>query len=71
MYERIVSDPDICGGKPTVRGTRITVETVLAHLSAGDTQDDIIAAYPELRDEDVRACLKYARSVISREVWTQ
>lgn len=57
--ERIVVDESICNGKPTVKGTRITANTVLEFLSAGDTIEDIIAEYPSLTREDILACLKF------------
>lgn len=52
-------DPEINGGKPTVAGTRISVQTVLGHLSAGDSIEDVLDAYPRLTREDVLACLAY------------
>jgi uncharacterized protein (DUF433 family) len=60
MKDRIISDPEILGGKPTVAGTRIAVETVLAHLASQLDFDDLYAAYPRLTPEDVKACLAYA-----------
>jgi len=57
---RIETHPDICNGKPIIQGTRIAVRTVLAHLSAGDSFDDILEAFPRLRHEDISACLDYA-----------
>jgi uncharacterized protein (DUF433 family) len=57
---RIVQDPEIMVGKPVVKGTRIPVERVLAHLEEND-RADLFEAFPELTDEDVRACLAYAR----------
>lgn len=61
--ERIEINPLICGGRPVVRGTRITVQTILGFLSAGDSPEEIIAGYPELTREDVLACLAYARKL--------
>ncbi len=58
--DRIESRPDVCNGKPVIRGTRITVRTVLSHLSAGDTMADVLEAFPCLEREDVLACLIYA-----------
>lgn len=60
MSERIVIDPDICNGKPVVRGTRITVQTILEFLAAGDSVQDVLEEYPGLSREDVQACLDYA-----------
>lgn len=60
MPERIVINPEICGGRPVVRGTRITVQTVLEFLAAGDSPEDVLAEYPTLTREDIQACLDYA-----------
>ncbi|NBV22071.1 MAG: DUF433 domain-containing protein [Proteobacteria bacterium] len=60
MSERITISPDVCNGKPVICGTRITVQTVLEFLAAGDSIEDVLAEYPTLRAEDVRACLDYA-----------
>jgi uncharacterized protein (DUF433 family) len=60
MDERIVTDPGIMTGKPTVKGTRIPVETVLAHLAANPDFEDLLAAYPRLTMEDVKACFAFA-----------
>ena len=60
MSERIVIDPDICNGKPTIRGTRITVQTILEFLAAGDSIEDVLEEYPSLSREDIQAGLKFA-----------
>ena len=58
--ERITIDPAICHGKPTVRGLRYPVETILELLSAGMTYDEILADYEDLEREDILAILAYA-----------
>lgn len=63
---RIGADPEVVVGKPVVKGTRISVERVLRHLEEND-RTDLVAAFPELTEEDVRACLAYARAAIERE----
>ncbi len=60
VLERITINPDLCNGKPTIRGMRITVETILQYLSAGDSIDEIIAAYPFLEKEDIQAAIAFA-----------
>lgn len=60
MSEKIVIDPDVCNGRPVVRGTRITVQTILGFLAAGDSVDDVLEEYPTLTRADVQACLDYA-----------
>ena len=57
---RITTNPRVCGGQPCVRGLRIPVTVVLKHLAAGETTEQIVAAYPELETADVAACLQYA-----------
>ena len=57
---RITIDPDICNGKPTLRGKRIAVQTILGFLSEGDDEADILEQYPSLEPEDIRACLRFA-----------
>jgi uncharacterized protein (DUF433 family) len=61
LNERITIDPQICHGKPTIRGLRYTVETILELLSSGMTLDDILADYEDLEKEDILAALDYAR----------
>lgn len=56
----IVVDPQVRFGKPTVRGTRITVGDVLSYLAAGMSEDDILGEFPQLSREDIRACLAFA-----------
>jgi uncharacterized protein (DUF433 family) len=63
-HDRIVTNPAILVGKPTVRGTRISVELVLAHLAENPDLADLFAAYPRLTVEDVTACLAYAEHVV-------
>jgi len=60
-YHRIITmEPGKRGGKPCIRGMRITVADVLGWLSAGMTHDEIREDYPEITEEDIRACLAYA-----------
>ena len=65
MSQRITVNPDICNGKPTIGGTRITVQTVLEFLAAGDGIEDVLEEYPSLKREDVQACLDYASKVMA------
>lgn len=67
LIHRITSDPMIFGGKPIIRGRRLAVEHILAMLAAGDTAQDIVAAYPFLEPEDVRACILYAYKLVAHE----
>jgi uncharacterized protein (DUF433 family) len=61
LLQRIISvDPAIFGGKPIVRGMRISVELILSLLAQGEPVDAILADYPSLEQDDIRACLAYA-----------
>ncbi|MDA0919259.1 MAG: DUF433 domain-containing protein [Planctomycetota bacterium] len=60
MNSRITIDPQICHGKPCIRGLRYPVTTILELLASGMSHDEILADYEDLEEEDVRACLEYA-----------
>ncbi|MCL4708823.1 DUF433 domain-containing protein [bacterium] len=62
---KITINPEICNGKPTIRGTRITVQTILEFLSAGDSHEEILRQYPSLTSEDIKACLAFATMLMS------
>jgi uncharacterized protein (DUF433 family) len=63
---RITIDPDLCNGRPTLRGKRIAVQTVLEFLGAGDSEADILEQYPSLEPDDIRACLRFATGLMDR-----
>ena len=65
--DRIEINRRIMLGKPVIRGTRITVELILRRLSEGATEESIVASYPHLTREDVRAAVGYAALVVARE----
>ena len=68
-FERITVDPAQMGGRPCIRGMRVTVATVLGQLAAGQTIDQIIDDYAYLEREDVLAALEYAAAIVDeREV---
>lgn len=62
---RISVDPDLCNGKPTIRGLRVTVETVIGFLSAGNSREEILEQYPSLESADIDACLRFAADMMS------
>jgi uncharacterized protein (DUF433 family) len=66
LADRIVADRDTCSGYPRVEGTRIRVAHVIGWLAAGMTEAEIIADYPQLTAEDIRACLNFAASAIEK-----
>ena len=57
---RIVRDPKICGGEPVIKGTRVTLRTVLASLAEGATIEEIVDDFPTLTEDDVRAVIAFA-----------
>jgi uncharacterized protein (DUF433 family) len=59
-HPRISADPAVCGGRPTVTGTRVRVTDVLEMLAGGATEPEIVRDFPYLTVEDIRACLAYA-----------
>ncbi|MDA0745631.1 MAG: DUF433 domain-containing protein [bacterium] len=65
---RVVSDPEILGGKPVVEGTRLSVEHILGLLSHGMTQKEVAEAHPELNVEDINAVLRYAAEALQNDV---
>ncbi len=64
--DRITTNPRVMVGKPVVKGTRIPVELVVAHLANNPDLADLFAAYPDLTIEDVKACLQYAQHAVKR-----
>lgn len=67
LLPRITSSPSIFGGKPIIRGLRISVEMVLDLLSQGVTEQELLEDYPDLEPQDIRACLAYAKAVMANE----
>jgi len=67
LRDRIVCDPKICSGKPCIKGTRIPAHIILDLLAAGEGNQKIKSAYPNINDEDIRACLYYASILADEE----
>lgn len=67
LLERITINPAIFAGKPIIRGRRLAVEHVLGMLAAGDSPETILAGYPWLEAEDIRACIAYACRLVEHE----
>ena len=60
ILDRITVNPEVCMGQPTIRGLRITIAFVLKQLASGQTHQEILEAYPELEEEDLRQTIQYA-----------
>jgi uncharacterized protein (DUF433 family) len=67
LLDRITADPAIFGGKPIIRGMRISVELILSLLAQGETAEGLLENYPELEPSDIRACFAYAHAVIAND----
>jgi uncharacterized protein (DUF433 family) len=67
-HDRIVRDPLVCGGEPVIKGTRVTLRTVLASLSDGDSIEAILADYPTLTVDDVRAVIAFAADSVREDL---
>ena len=70
MFDRITANPAILGGKPIIRGTRISVDMILEWIASGATRDDVVRKYPHLATQDVEQALGYAAAAVRNEVLT-
>ena len=68
--ERITVNPDQCGGRPCIRGMRIRVKDVLDMMAGGATEEEILADFPDLEPEDLRAAIAYAARFLDHPVVT-
>lgn len=68
LAEGIVSDPEVCGGRPRIAGTRITVTDILAALAAGDTVEELVTDFPYLSKEGIQDALRFAASNFDHRV---
>jgi uncharacterized protein (DUF433 family) len=66
-FTRITTDPEVCAGKPCIRGLRFPVSRLLGLLASGESADDTLAAYPYLEREDIQEALRYAAALADAE----
>ena len=71
MIERITANPNILGGKPIIRGTRISVEFILDLLASDVSEEEILEDYRHLGKEDIQACLRYAARSCKNEFYVE
>ena len=69
--QHIVRDPKVCGGEPVIKGTRVTVRTVLASLAEGAKTEEILADFPTLKEEDIRAVIAFAAASAEEDMPVQ
>ncbi len=67
-YSRIIRDPEICGGQPTILGTRVLVLDILDWIKEGETFDAILENFPSISKEDIQEIIRYAQNMISGEM---
>ena len=68
LLDRITIDPRVCGGKPCIKGTRTWVSLLLDFLASGETPEQILASYPQLTLDDIRAAIAYGAEVARERV---
>lgn len=66
--KHIVRNPRICGGEPTIKGTRVLLRTILASLASGDTVEEIMKDFPTLTEEDMRAVIAFAAATTEEDL---
>ena len=65
LLSRITVDPEICHGKPCIRGLRYPVESILEYLAGGDSVEQVLAEFPDLERDDILACLELSRKMLA------
>jgi uncharacterized protein (DUF433 family) len=68
LYKNITTNPEIYGGKPIIRGMRITVQTIIGHLLAGDSEDDMLESFLYLKREDMESCKEFTSLLLDNSV---
>ena len=67
IIDRITIIDNVCNGKPTIRGYRLTVQTILEFIFSGTSEEEILRQYPFLEDEDIKACKEFALIMMDRK----
>lgn len=65
LLSRITVDPELCHGKPCIRGLRYSVESILEYLAGGDSVEQVLAEFPDLERDDILACLEFSRKMLA------
>lgn len=69
MFERIITRAEVLGGKPCIRGTRISVELILELFASGASRTEILAAYPHLVVEDIEEAMRFAANSVTNDLY--
>lgn len=67
-HDHISVNPRVCHGKPCIKGTRVMVSVILDNLAAGESEAEIVAAYPGVTPDGIRACLGYAAALVREPI---
>jgi uncharacterized protein (DUF433 family) len=65
---RITSDPEVMGGEPVIKNTRVSVSVIVGSMADGMTEEEFLEAFPQITSEDIRACLKYAAESAQNDI---
>lgn len=68
LYKNIVIDPEVCGGKPVFKGTRLTVKTILEFMLAGETEQNILEAYPFISGDDLNTAREFSIAAMEKGI---
>jgi len=66
LFKNIISDPDVCNGKPVIKNTRITVQSVMGFVLAGDSDEEVLESFPRLKKEDLQECKDFTSMLFEK-----
>jgi len=66
LYKNIITHPDVCNGQATIKGTRITVKTIMEFVFSGEGEEEILKSYPRLTVEDIKTCKEFTSLLLER-----
>ena len=71
MFKNIISDPDVCNGKQVIKNTRITVQSVMGFVLAGDSDEEVLESFPRLKKEDLQECKDFTSMLFEKPTLIQ
>lgn len=71
LYKNIITHPDICNGKAVIRNTRITVQTIMEFVLAGESTEQILKSYPRLSEEDIATCKEFVSLILEKPTFVK
>lgn len=67
VYKNIVCNNEICGGRPTIKNTRLTVSNIISFVLAGDSDEEVLSAFPYITTEDIQACKEFTTLMLDQK----